>query len=360
MNDSAVQALDTLEIELPAVGEPETMRIRRRTLAAPGPGQAIVRMEATGVSFAEQQMRRGKYYDQPPFPFVPGYDLVGIVEQVGPGAPQGAHDVAVGQRVAALVKTGGWAERVLLDVRDLIPVPDGLDAVASETVIVNGITAWRMLHRTARVRGGDTIVVLGAAGGVGSVLVQLARHAGIRVIGVAGAAARSHVEALGAIPVDYRSEDVSARVAQLSPAGVAAVFDHVGGPGLAASWRMLAKGGTLVSYGTAATRDEPGDPRLPVMKLLARLALWTVLPNGRRALFFNLWAGARRRERFRAQLRQDLEHVFALMRDGHLSAHVAGRFALRDAPAALRFAERGGLSGKVVIVAEEHPQPSAG
>jgi NADPH:quinone reductase-like Zn-dependent oxidoreductase len=270
------------EIILPGIGEPESLQIRNRDLPDPAPGQAVVRVEATGVSFAEQQMRRGKYYDQPPFPFVPGYDLVGTVER-GPLA---------GRRVAALTKVGGWADRVVIDGDDLTPVPDGLDPAAAETVVVNGVTAWRMLHRTACVRAGQTIVVLGAAGGVGSTLVQLARHAGIRVIGTAGPAQQDRLRELGAIALNYRTEDVPGRVRELAPGGVAAVFDHVGGPGIVDSWRMLARGGTLVSYGSASTRDVPGNPRVPVLKLLARLTAWNVLPNGRRATFFNLWAAA--------------------------------------------------------------------
>ena len=133
----------TLAIELPGIGEPETLRTIWRELPEPGPGEAVVRVEATGVSFAEQQMRLGKYYDQPPFPFVPGYDLVGVVERVGAGVA-----LAPGRRVAALTKTGAWAERVVLPVADLAPVPDGVDPVDAETAIVNGLTAWRMLHRT--------------------------------------------------------------------------------------------------------------------------------------------------------------------------------------------------------------------
>src|SRR3954470_14011640 len=261
------------EIELPGIGEPETLRLRTRELGEPGPGQTVVRVEASGVSFAEQQMRRGKYYDQPKFPFVPGYDLVGVDES--------------GTRVASLTKVGGWADRVILDRADLVPVPDGVSAEAGETVIVNGVTAWRMLHRSAKVKPGQTIVVLGAAGGVGTVLVQLARHAGIEVIGTAGPKQQERLRELGATPIDYRSEDVPARVRELAPDGVAAVFDHVGGPGIEDSWRMLALGGTLVSYGTAPTKHAPGNPQLPVLKLLAKLTLWQVLPNGRRATFFN-------------------------------------------------------------------------
>jgi len=371
--------MEAFQIELPAAGPPETLRAVRRELPAPAAGQAVVRVEASGVSFAEQQMRRGKYYDQPAFPFVPGYDLVGVVERLGgaggangasgAGGANGADSASgaqsangasgvgaplrPGTRVAALTRIGAWADRVVLDVDDLVPLPPGLDPVAAETVIVNGLTAWRMLHRTARVARGDTVVVLGAAGGVGSVLVQLARAAGARVLGVVGGAAQAErVAALGAIPLDRRAEDVPARVRELAPDGVAAVFDHVGGDGIAASWRMLRRGGTLVSYGTAATKDLPGDPRLPVLKLLARLTAWNLLPNGRRAGFFNLWAGKRLHpRRYREQLRADLAQLLALLRDGRLDAQVAGRFPLADAAAALRFAERGGHTGKVVLVA---------
>jgi NADPH:quinone reductase-like Zn-dependent oxidoreductase len=325
------------EIELPGIGEPETLRVRTRPLREPAAGEALVRVEATGVSFAEQQMRRGKYYDQPKFPFVPGYDLVGVDES--------------GARVAALTKVGGWADRVILDRADLVPVPDGVSAEAAETVIVNGVTAWRMLHRAAKVKPGETIVVLGAAGGVGTVLVQLARHEGIHVIGTAGPKQQDRLRELGATPIDYRSEDVSARVRGLAPDGVAAVFDHVGGPGIDDSWRMLARGGTLVSYGTAATKDVPGNPQIPVLKLFAKLTVWNVLPNGRSATFFNLWAGKRLRPgRFRAQLREDLGHVFELLRDGAITPQIAARFGLEHAAEALRFAEAGGNTGKILIL----------
>lgn len=112
-----------------------------------------------------------------------------------------------------------------------------------------------------------------------------------------------------------------------------------------------------IAYGTASTKDDPGNPRLPVLKLLARLALWNLLPNGRRAHFFNLWTGRRKLVRFRAELRRDLEQVFSVMGGGHLTAQIAGRFRLSDAVAALRFAEEGGHAGKVVIVADENAEP---
>ncbi|KOV72049.1 NADPH:quinone reductase [Streptomyces sp. AS58] len=344
----------TTEVVLPAVGEPEILSLRSRDLPEPGPGQALVRVEASGVTFAEQQMRRGKYYDMPAFPFVPGYDLVGVVERTGPSGPD-APALPVGQRVAALTKTGGWAEYVVIDAADLVPVPDGVDAVRAETLITNGATAWRMLHRTAKVRPGDTVVVHGANGGVGSVLVQLARSHGATVIGTASARNQQAVADLGAVPVDYRG-DVPARVRELAPGGVAAVFDHVGGEGIKDSWRMLAPGGTLVSYGSASTRDRAGSGTVTVLKLVARLAVWNILPNGRGAHFFNLWAGkARRPQRFRAELRADLERIFGLLRSGTIEARVDRVYPLEQAAEAMRHAESGTVVGKVVIAPGAEP-----
>jgi NADPH:quinone reductase-like Zn-dependent oxidoreductase len=336
----------TTEIVLPGRVEPSGLQVRNRELPAPASGQAVLRMDATGVSFAEQQMRLGKYYDQPPFPFVPGYDVVGTVTATGPDVDP----AVIGRRFAAVTKIGSWAAHQLIDVADLVPVPDGVDAADAETVVVNGITAWQMLHRIARVRAGATIVVLGANGGVGTTLVQLARHAGITVIGTASTRHHAAVRELGATPVDYRDPAMYRRIREIAPAGVDAVFDHVGGAGIVESWRLLRRGGTLVSYGTAATKDEDGNSRLPVLKLLARLVTWNLLPNGRSARFYNFWAGRRRIDAFRARLREDLTTVLGLLADGVLTAQVAARFPLSEAGSALALAESRTVSGKVVIV----------
>lgn len=207
-----------------------------------------------------------------------------------------------------------------------------------------------MLHRTAKVRPGGTVVVLGANGGVGSTLVQLARHAGIAVIGTASARHHDAVRQLGAEPVDYHDPDMYRRIRDLAPGGVDAVFDHVGGPGAARSWRLLRRGGTLVSYGTAATKDSGGNSRLPVLKLFARLTLWNYLPNGKSAHFYNFWAGRRRLADFRRRLGEDLTQVLRLLADGVLAPQVAARFPLSEAASALALAESRTVAGKVVIV----------
>jgi synaptic vesicle membrane protein VAT-1 len=334
------------EIVLPGKVEPGDLRVRTRDLPAPASGQVVLRMDATGVSFAEQQMRRGKYYDQPPFPFVPGYDVVGTVTAVGPDVDA----ATIGHRFAAVTKTGGWASSLVLDAADLVAVPDGMSSAAAETMVVNGITAWQMLHRTTHVPTGGTIVVLGANGGVGSTLVQLARHAGITVIGTASTRHHETVRQLGATPVDYHDPDMYRRIRQLAPDGVDAVFDHVGGAGLRESWRLLRKGGTLVSYGTAAAKNKDGNSQLPVLKSFARLAWWNLLPNGKGAHFYNFWAGKRRLDAFRGRLSDDLTRVLRLLADGVLTAQVAAEFPLADAGAALTLAESRTVAGKVVIV----------
>ncbi|MEV6685923.1 medium chain dehydrogenase/reductase family protein [Streptomyces sp. NPDC051130] len=338
---------ERIEIVLPGKVEPEGLELHRRPVPRPAAGQVLVAMEATGVSFAEQQMRRGRYYDQPPFPFVPGYDLVGTVLTAGAGVDPGL----LGKRVAALTKTGGWASHITLDAADVVEVPDGVGAVDAETAVVNGITAWQMLHRKARVRAGQTVLVHGANGGVGSILVQLALAAGAAVIGTASTRHHDALRALGVTPVDYRSGDVPARVRALAPGGVDAVFDHVGGEGVADSWRLLAPGGTLVSYGSAATRDDEGSGAWPVLALLGRVWMWNWLPNGRRAYFFNVWAGrAYAKDRFRARLRSDLTQVFTALQRGEITAKVAAEIPLARAAEAMRLAESGTVAGKVVLV----------
>ncbi|MGW1989937.1 medium chain dehydrogenase/reductase family protein [Embleya sp. NPDC001921] len=343
-------AASVTEIVLPGIVEPEGLEVQVRPAPEPAAGEVLLAVDASGVSFAEQQMRRGKYYDQPAFPFVPGYDLVGTVLRVGPGG-----DAAlIGRRFAALTKVGGWVSLAVVPAADLVEVPADIDPAEAETVVVNGITAWQMLHRTAGIRRGQTILVHGANGGVGSTLVQLATHAGVRVIGTASPRHHDAVRALGAIPLDYRAADLPAAVRAHAPNGVDAVFDHVGGEGIVDSFGLLARGGTLVSYGTAATKNESGSSRLPVLKLVARLMWWNLLPNGRRTHFYNIWAGKRRPATFRARLRADLSQVLALLAAGTITAQVAARVPLSRAADALALAESGTVTGKVVLVPDTH------
>jgi NADPH2:quinone reductase len=302
---------------------------------------------ATGISFAEQAMLRGRYPGQPKFPFVPGYDLVGQVMAVGPGADR----QLIGQRVAAVTKTGGWRTHALVDARNLVPIAGDLDPAAVETVVVNGVTAWQMLHRKARVRSGQIILVHGASGGVGTTLVQLAHHAGVRVIGSAATSHHEALRALGVEPVDYHDADLAGTIRRLAPGGVNAVFDHLGGSSFRRSFDLLAPGGTLVAYGTGtgAQLNDTNNQVLAFLAMFGRLALWTLTSN-RRALFYNFWAGKHiGPHRFRQHLATDLTEVVSLLADGTIAAQIAGRFALVDAAAAMKFAKTRSVRGKVIL-----------
>ncbi|MFJ2095568.1 medium chain dehydrogenase/reductase family protein [Streptomyces sp. NPDC087901] len=334
------------EALLPGVVDPDGIQIRTRPARPAGRGQVVLAMEAAGISFAEQQMRRGKYYDQPPFPFVPGYDLIGRAVDIGKGVPGDQ----LGRRFAVLTKTGAWASHVTVDAGDLIEVPEVVDSADAETFVVNGITAWQMLHRLAKIRPGQTVLVHGANGGVGSTLVQLARIAGAQVIGTASTKHHEAVRALGATPIDYRAPDLNDQLRAHAPQGYNAVFDHVGGEGIVTSYRLLAAKGTLVSYGTASTRDVQGSSRAPVLKLFARLMLWNALPNCKGARFYNIWAGRRRLDTFRTKLNADLTQVLTLLANGDLTPQVAARIPLAEISDAVQLAESGTVVGKVVLV----------
>ena len=335
------------EIVMTREGGPEVLETHRRELPAPGPGQVVVRVEAAGVAFSEVQMLKGRYFGQPKFPFVPGYDLVGEVEGVGEGVDRDM----VGTRVAALTETGAWAESVALDAKDAAPVPDGLDPADAVAAVTNGVTAWQMLHRAASVRPGQTVLVHGASGGVGTLLVQLARLAGADVIGTASARKHGYVRSLGAVPVDYR-DDVPARVREISLGGVDAVFDHVGGPGLVDSYKMLRRGGTLVTYGSASTLDGAGHWIRPYLPIFARVLRWTATPDGKKATFYYV----KRWPRF---FREDLAAVLALLAEGKIEAHAATRMPLEKASEALGFLSSGEASGKVVLVPGSTPRQSS-
>lgn len=298
-------------------------------------------------------MRRGRYYGQPEFPFVPGYDLVGVVEAVGPDVDR----ALIGKRFAALTKTGAWATAVLLPAADLVPVPDGVSADEAETLTVNGLTAYQMLHHVAKVKAGQTVLVLGVGGGVGTLLAQLARHAGARVIGTASPRHHEALRELGVEPVDYRDPDVSARIRELVPDGVDAVFDHLGGASISRSYRLLNSTGTLICYSIASKLDDSTPVVLSFLHVLTKLTFWNYLPTRKHASFFDVWAGAgkpdsAKREAFRIRIRTDLTHVFGLLRDGVLTAKIAARYPLTEVATAMELSESSGRTtlGKIVLV----------
>jgi NADPH:quinone reductase-like Zn-dependent oxidoreductase len=337
----------TTRIVLPGIVEPSGLQVATVPTPAPGAGQLLVQVEATGIAFAEQAMRRGRYFGQPEFPFTPGYDLVGRVLTVGVDGDLRL----VGRRVATMTKTGGWATHAVVEARDTVIVPDGITAEDAETVVVNGVTAWQMLHRAAKVKPGQTVLVFGANGGVGGILIQLAQHHGVTVIGAASPRHHDDLRSAGVIPIDYADPNLEQTVRRLAPAGVAAVFDNIGGDVAKTSFALLSRGGTLVTYAILNAVSGTGPLMAPFLKAIGQALLWSALPNGKRATFYDLWAGHTfRPARFRRRLEDDLGHVFDLLRNGTITSNIAARFPLTEAAAALALAESRTLNGKVILL----------
>ena len=335
---------DTItRVVLPGLVEPDGLRVEQAPTPAAGPGQVVLQVEAAGISFAEQGMRRGRYPGQPPFPFVPGYDLVGRVLE-------GPEDL-IGRRFAAATKTGAWATRTVVPVLDLVPVPDGVEPEDAEAVVVNGITAWQMLVDSARVPQHGTVVVHGASGGVGTVLVQLAVARGLRVIGTASLAHHDALRALGVEPVDSRAADPFGAVRRLAPAGVDAVFDHIGLASARRSFHLLRKGGALIAYGTATDKDSDRSVLRVFAEMLGQIVRWNIAPNGRRASFYDFWGGRRLRPAaFRRRQHAALSSVLALVAEGSIVPSIGARFPLERAGEALALAESRTVRGKVVLL----------
>jgi NADPH:quinone reductase-like Zn-dependent oxidoreductase len=299
-------------------------------------------------------MLRGLYPGQPAFPFVPGYDLVGKIIEVGPGVDRSF----LGKRVATITETGAWSVNVIRPVRELVVVPENLDPAEIDTLVVNGATAYKMLHRTARVRSADTIVVFGAGGGVGTLLVQLARLAGTRVIGTCKPGQRAAVQSLGSEVIDYTSGNVLAQVRALAPEGVNAVFDHVGGKdSLRSSFAMLRPGGHLICYGGASGLKGTRSPWWGFLEFFALKMLWSLRPGGRKMSFFDVWGrgtfGADRMfrpNRFWREFHEDLGRLVELLSAAQLKPRVARRVPLLQASEALAAHKAGGFTGKIVLV----------
>ncbi|HEX7303391.1 zinc-binding dehydrogenase [Lentzea sp.] len=227
-------AASARRVRLTSTGGPEVLRVEAVPVPEPGPGQVLITTEAAGVAFHDVTTRRG--LTPGALPEVQGFDVVGHVARVGAGVAE----FTVGQRVGALVGAGGYATHVLAPAARTAPLPEGPPAELLDALVLNYLTAWQMFHRVAKPAPGEAVLVLGAAGGVGSALSQIARAAGVAVYGTSSPGRRRRVEAGGATWVADQTA---------VPVPVAATFDPVGGPSLARSRRATAPSGVVVSYG---------------------------------------------------------------------------------------------------------------
>ncbi|MGD8395409.1 MAG: zinc-binding dehydrogenase [Candidatus Eiseniibacteriota bacterium] len=345
--------MTTTAILIERHGKPDVLVERQRSLSAPGPDEVRLAVEACGVNFADLLMRAGLYRTVPPRPYSPGFEVAGVVEEVG----SAVRDWQVGDRAVALMRHGGYAHHVVLPAAQLWRYPDALTPVEAAAVPVVFLTAWICLFETGHARAGDTALVLGAAGGVGTAAVQLARWRGLRVVGTAGSAAKRRFVTgdLGAEACfDARGRWADAVRGLIGERRVDVALDAVGGRATAACRALLAPLGRVVVYGMSEAL--PGRRRSWLRAARAWLAttrvhpLALVQPNAGLSGVHLLHLGARQ-----ALLGPALEEVFRAIMDGALRPVVDCTFPLdRDgAVAAHEYLHARRNLGKVVL-ARQH------
>ena len=249
MTVSATEQKTMKRVVVDHYGGPEVLRVVEDDVPKPGPGEVRVRVLAAGVSYTDALLRAGTYLGVPKPPFTPGYELVGVVEELGPGCSR----LRVGDRVGALTVWGADAERVCVPEANAVEVPEDLDPAEVLGLVFTHMTAYQLLHRTAKVKHGETVLVHGAAGRVGTAVLELGAVAGLRMYGTCSARDRAAVERLGAVAIDYRNEDFLARARELPGKGLDVVLDGLGGALSLRSFRALRPGGRLVIYGHSST-----------------------------------------------------------------------------------------------------------
>jgi NADPH:quinone reductase len=220
-------------------GGPEVLQAVDLPIIDPGPGELRVAVRASGVGATDLTMLAGDYMFAPKIPFVGGYEIAGVVEAIGADVT----GFRVGQRVAALTVYGGFAERLVRGAEHFVPIPDEVSDVEAVAMILNYVTAWQMIHRVANVRAGQTALVTGAGGGVGTALLQLLQLARVKTYGAASAKKHGLVAGLGATPVDYRLGPIDRLVRACEPAGVDFVFDAIGGANIGRCLRAISPRG---------------------------------------------------------------------------------------------------------------------
>jgi NADPH:quinone reductase len=348
-------------------GGPEVLRVVEDEIPEPGPSEVRVRVLAAGVSYTDAMLRAGTYLGVPKPPFTPGYELVGIVEELGPGCSR----LREGDRVASLTVWGADAERVCVLEENAVEVPEDLDPAEVVGLVLTYMTAYQLLHRTAKVKSGERLLVHGAAGRVGTAVLELGALAGLSLYGTCSARDRAAVERLGAVAIDYRTEDFLARVRALPSKGVDVVLDGLGGWLSLRSFRALRPGGQLVIFGHSSSishghRSWRGW--IEWYTATATVSLWGVLSRGRRVSAYRIQKlreghqliprGARHPlpvgggPRDPEWFREDFRVLLELLREGKIHPVVAERLPFTEARRAHELLESTAAKGKLVLVPE--------
>lgn len=336
-------------------GGPDAVQLLEEECPEPQRGEVRVRVLAAGVSLPDVMAREGIHPETPAVPFTPGWDLVGVVDRLG----EGVTGLEPGQVVAALPIHGAYAEYVFQPERELIPVPPGLDPAEAVSLVLNYVTAYQMLHRSAKVARGQRVLIHGAAGGVGTALMQLGRLAGVEMYGTCSARGAAAVSALGGIPIDYQKLDFVDEIHRLTGDGVDAVFESIGGSHIWRSRKALRRGGRVVAYGLTgslqggrlASGRPPRRNRFGAIRIFAvYIAGSWLLPGRKRVVPYSIQTLKRLKP---AMFREDLKALFDLLKEQKIKPLVARRLPLAAARQAQELLGEGGVTGKIVLMANE-------
>jgi NADPH:quinone reductase-like Zn-dependent oxidoreductase len=324
-------------------GGPDVLQMVEDERPEPKAGEVRVNVLATGVAFTDVMMREGVYPGVPKLPYSPGYDIVGIVDALGPGVSE----FTLGQRVVALTIVGGYSEVLCVPVRDLVPVPDEVDSIEAVSVVLHYLTAYQMLHRVARVKTSERILIHGAGGGVGTALLELGNLAGLKMYGTEARSKHELVSRLGGIPIDYETENVSDRIHQLTTDGVDAVFDSLGGRNLWPSYRLLSRNGRLVNYGFLSAFNGNKNKMFAIGATLLQVNALNLIPDSRKVSFYSI---ASYKVNHPDWYRDDLTTLLNLLAAGQIKPVIAECLPLAEASRAHELLDRAAVSGTLVLI----------
>lgn len=326
-------------------GGPEVLQVVENARRSPSAGEVRIRVLAASVSRPDVTVRRGEaLYSGTPLgykpPFVPGYSVIGIVDAIGDDVTE----AAVGDRVGVLTVVGGYTEYLYWRSDRLIPVPPSVDPAEAVPLVLNYIVAYQSLHRSARVEAGDTVLIIGASGGIGTALLQLGALADLTMYGLASPAKHDVLIEHGATPIDYHTQDFVAAIAEAEPQGLDAVFDGMMTVDyVRQGLSLLRRGGTLVSYGEPAGFG-------PLFRILATALAVNVWPNGKS---FKLYGTSSYFVFSQRPFVEDWAVLFTLLEEGRIKPIIAGTFPILEAAQANALLESGRVTGNVVLVAPE-------
>jgi NADPH:quinone reductase len=316
-----------------AFGPPDSLVIEDIEPLKPGKGQVVISVKACGVNFPDTLIIQGKYQSKPPFPFIPGGEVAGIVKEPG----EGVDTVKVGSRVIAFTGVGGFAEEVTADAARLIPMPRSMDFITASAFVMTYGTSHHALKDRAQLKPGETLLVLGAAGGVGLAAVEIGKVMGAHVIAAASSDEKLEIcKQHGADEViNYASEDLKERIKQLTGGkGVDVAFDPVGGDYSEPVLRSMAWGGRFLVIGFAAG-DIPRIPlNLPLLKVYSIVGVF--------------WGAFMERDPRHGQ--ENLMELLAWFAEGKLKPHVSATYSLEHVADALNDLMERKVTGKAVLV----------